>query len=293
MRVEQDPIHRHKDVLAHTIAVVAKTTPDPPRAHGRAPPRRRQAEDALDRAAGACRSTTTRWSAPAWPGTGCGRCGSPTTRSTPSRQLVYLHLRFHGYGDDVWTDAAVRRYVRDAGPLLDELNELTRCDCTTRNERKAKHAGRPHGRPRGAHRRAPRAGGAGVDPARPRRPGRDGPPRRRAGARWWARRSRCCSRPAWRRAPWAMTRPTAASTRGGPSATRAEPFPRTRAPRASRSAPEGRSDPQFPCSHDQRGRDEGHQVRPASAAGATGRGFRLEHGVDAEVGPAEAREQRR
>ena len=53
-------------------------------------------------------------------------------------QLVYLHLRFHGYGDDVWTDAAVRRYVRDAGPLLDELNELTRCDCTTRNERKAR-----------------------------------------------------------------------------------------------------------------------------------------------------------
>ena len=46
-------------------------------------------------------------------------------------QLVYLHLRFHGYGDDVWTDSAVRRYVRDAGPLLDELNELTRCDCTT------------------------------------------------------------------------------------------------------------------------------------------------------------------
>ena len=36
-----------------------------------------------------------------------------------------------------WTDSAVRRYVRDAGPLLDELNELTRCDCTTRNERKA------------------------------------------------------------------------------------------------------------------------------------------------------------
>ena len=52
-------------------------------------------------------------------------------------QLVYLHLRFHGYGDDSWTDAAVRRYVRDAGEHLDELNELTRCDCTTRNERKA------------------------------------------------------------------------------------------------------------------------------------------------------------
>jgi poly(A) polymerase len=53
-------------------------------------------------------------------------------------QLVYLHLRFHGYSDEVWSDAAVRRYVRDAGPLLPELNELTRCDCTTRNERKAR-----------------------------------------------------------------------------------------------------------------------------------------------------------
>jgi poly(A) polymerase len=51
---------------------------------------------------------------------------------------VFLHLRFHGYQDEVWSDAAVRRYARDAGPLLDELNELTRCDCTTRNERKAR-----------------------------------------------------------------------------------------------------------------------------------------------------------
>ena len=52
-------------------------------------------------------------------------------------KLVFLHLRFHGYGDDAWTDAAVRRYVRDAGDLLPRLNELTRCDCTTRNKRKA------------------------------------------------------------------------------------------------------------------------------------------------------------
>jgi len=50
--------------------------------------------------------------------------------------LVELHLRFHTYKLG-WSDKAVRRYVRDAGPLLDELNELTRCDCTTRNARKA------------------------------------------------------------------------------------------------------------------------------------------------------------
>ena len=52
-------------------------------------------------------------------------------------RLVELHLRFHTYRLG-WTDKAVRRYVRDAGPLLDQLNELTRCDCTTRNEAKAR-----------------------------------------------------------------------------------------------------------------------------------------------------------
>nr|WP_202487674.1 CCA tRNA nucleotidyltransferase [Streptomyces sp. SID8354] len=52
-------------------------------------------------------------------------------------RLVELHLRFHGYGTGEWTDSAVRRYVRDAGPLLTRLHKLTRSDCTTRNKRKA------------------------------------------------------------------------------------------------------------------------------------------------------------
>ena len=52
-------------------------------------------------------------------------------------QLVYLHLRFHGYGDGAWTDSAVRRYVADAGPLLPRLHKLVRADCTTRNRRRA------------------------------------------------------------------------------------------------------------------------------------------------------------
>lgn len=52
-------------------------------------------------------------------------------------QLVYLHLRFHGYGDGKWTDSAVRRYVTDAGPLLSRLHKLVRADCTTRNRRRA------------------------------------------------------------------------------------------------------------------------------------------------------------
>ena len=52
-------------------------------------------------------------------------------------KLVFLHLRFHGYGSGEWTDSAVRRYIRDAGELLDYLHVLTRADCTTRNRRKA------------------------------------------------------------------------------------------------------------------------------------------------------------
>jgi poly(A) polymerase len=52
-------------------------------------------------------------------------------------QLVFLHLRFHGYGNGEWTDSAVRRYVTDAGPLLSRLHKLVRADCTTRNRRKA------------------------------------------------------------------------------------------------------------------------------------------------------------
>ena len=52
-------------------------------------------------------------------------------------QLVFLHLRFYGYGRGEWTDSAVRRYVVDAGPLLDRLHKLVRSDCTTRNQRKA------------------------------------------------------------------------------------------------------------------------------------------------------------
>ncbi len=52
-------------------------------------------------------------------------------------RLVELHLRFHGYGESAWSDSAVRRYVTDAGHLLERLHRLTRADCTTRNRRKS------------------------------------------------------------------------------------------------------------------------------------------------------------
>jgi poly(A) polymerase len=59
-------------------------------------------------------------------------------------RLVELHLRFHGYGTGEWTDSAVRRYVRDAGPLLTRLHALTRADCTTRNAAKAQRLARAY-----------------------------------------------------------------------------------------------------------------------------------------------------
>jgi poly(A) polymerase len=59
-------------------------------------------------------------------------------------RLVELHLRFHGYGEGEWTDSAVRRYVRDAGPLLTRLHVLTRADCTTRNRAKAARLARAY-----------------------------------------------------------------------------------------------------------------------------------------------------
>jgi poly(A) polymerase len=59
-------------------------------------------------------------------------------------KLVELHLRFHGYGEVGWTDSAVRRYVRDAGPLLSRLHALTRADCTTRNKAKADRLARSY-----------------------------------------------------------------------------------------------------------------------------------------------------
>ena len=61
----------------------------------------------------------------------------PKDLTEETARLVFLHMRPHTYKMG-WTDSAVRRYVRDAGPLLEDLNELVRCDVTTRNARRAK-----------------------------------------------------------------------------------------------------------------------------------------------------------
>ena len=140
MQLEQDPIHRHKDVLAHTIAVVAKTAPrlrirlaallhdvGKPRTRGYGP----QGVTFHHHEVVGARMARERMVALRY----------PTDLVDDVTKLVELHLRFHTYRMG-WTDSAVRRYVRDAGPLLDDLNELTRCDCTTRDARKAAALGR-------------------------------------------------------------------------------------------------------------------------------------------------------
>jgi poly(A) polymerase len=136
MRLEQDPIHSHKDVLAHTIAVVRNAPADRERVrlaalfHDIGKPKTRSfgAEGVSfhhHEVVGA-RMTEERMRALRF----------STELVEDVTQLVYLHLRIHTYAMG-WTDKAVRRYVRDAGPLLDDLNLLQRCDCTTRNKKRA------------------------------------------------------------------------------------------------------------------------------------------------------------
>src|SRR4051794_33183861 len=136
MRLEQDPIHTHKDVLAHTIAVVRNTRPElvvrlAALFHDVGKPKTRSFANGgvsfhHHEVVGA-RMTEERMRALKY----------PNDIVDDVVKLVYLHLRIHTYAMG-WTDKAVRRYVRDAGDLLEQLNHLQRCDCTTRNQNRAR-----------------------------------------------------------------------------------------------------------------------------------------------------------
>ena len=153
MRLETDEHHRHKDVYEHSLTVLSQAIELEPR-YGLEP-------DIVLRLAALLHDI-----------------GKPRTRSllpdgrvafhhheliganmaakrlrqlryskdviTEVSRLIELHLRFHGYGEGEWTDSAVRRYVTDAGPLLDRLHALTRADCTTRNKAKAQRLERAY-----------------------------------------------------------------------------------------------------------------------------------------------------
>lgn len=135
LRLEQDPIHRHKDVLAHTIAVTAKTRPEltvrlAALFHDIGKPATRSFEHGgvtfrHHEAVGA-KITRRRMK----------EMGYDKELRDDVVELVRLSGRFKGYADG-WSDSAVRRYARDAGHLLGTLNNLIRSDCTTRNKKKA------------------------------------------------------------------------------------------------------------------------------------------------------------
>ncbi|MFM8644215.1 MAG: HDIG domain-containing metalloprotein, partial [Actinomycetota bacterium] len=140
LSLEQDPIHRHKDVLTHTLAVVENVRPD------------MAGDFRIVRLAALFHDIGKPRTRKVLPGRGMTfyhheKVGAKMTRDRMRElryasedirkvsELVFLSGRFHTYQMG-WTDSAVRRYVRDAGDVLSELNTLVRCDCTTRSERK-------------------------------------------------------------------------------------------------------------------------------------------------------------
>jgi poly(A) polymerase len=148
LRLEEDEHHHHKDVYEHTLTVLEqamvleeahepRTGPDPvlrlaALLHDIGKPRTRRFESDgrvsfhHHEVVGA-RMTRKRMQ----------QLRFSNELIDDVSTLVELHLRFHGYGSGEWTDSAVRRYVRDAGPLVARLHKLTRADSTTRNRRRA------------------------------------------------------------------------------------------------------------------------------------------------------------
>jgi poly(A) polymerase len=136
LRLEQDPVHKHKDVLRHPYVVIEQCDPDvvlrlAALLHDVGKPSTRAItpegvqfhyHDVVGARMARERLRALRY---------------PAAVVDPVVRLVEMHLRFHTYRRG-WSDGAVRRYVRDAGALLDRLNQLTRADCTTRNPEKAK-----------------------------------------------------------------------------------------------------------------------------------------------------------
>jgi poly(A) polymerase len=139
LRMARDPIHHHKDVYRHTMAVVARCPADDlvlrlaALLHDIGKPATREFHpdgkvtfhhhEVVGARMARARLRELRY---------------PNDITDAVTDLVALHLRFHGYSEQGWTDRAVRRYVRDAGSQLERLNRLTRADVTTRNKAKAR-----------------------------------------------------------------------------------------------------------------------------------------------------------
>jgi poly(A) polymerase len=162
LRMEVDEHHRHKDVYAHSLTVLRQAIELEPRYGLRAGPHEAaESGDLVTRLAALLHDIGKPKTRSHMPG---GKVAFhhhevvgakmarrrlaalrfPNAVTDEVSKLVELHLRFHGYGSDDWTDSAVRRYVRDAGPLLTRLHVLTRADCTTRNQAKAQRLARSY-----------------------------------------------------------------------------------------------------------------------------------------------------
>ena len=243
LRMEADEHHRHKDVYQHSLTVLRQAIELEPRygldgdltvrlaalLHDIGKPRTRsllpdgRVAFHLHEVIGA-KMTKRRLTALRFP--------NDVVRDVS--RLVELHLRFHGYGEGEWTDAAVRRYVRDAGPLLSRLHVLTRADCTTRNRAQGGAAGP----------RLRRASSCASPSSASRRSwpgsGRNSTATRSCAswawplARWWAGPTTSCSSCGSRRASWAGSgllrscwagRPPRGSSRRLRSRTRTDPAP--------------------------------------------------------------------
>jgi poly(A) polymerase len=136
LKLEQDPVHRHKDVFHHTLAVVERTEPKlalrlAALLHDIGKPKTRHIgpegvsfhhHEVVGSKMAASRLRDLRY---------------PNEVVNVVSYLIRLHHRFHTYRLG-WTDSAVRRYVRDAAGLLGDLNALVRADCTTRNPARAR-----------------------------------------------------------------------------------------------------------------------------------------------------------
>ncbi|MBA2312024.1 MAG: HD domain-containing protein, partial [Actinobacteria bacterium] len=140
LKLQQDPIHRHKDVFSHTLAVLERTDSRDltlrlaALLHDIGKPRTRKIDsegvtfhhhEVVGASMAKARLQALRY---------------PNGIVADVSELIRLHHRFHTYSQG-WSDSAVRRYVRDAGPLLGKLNALVRADCTTRNASKANRLG--------------------------------------------------------------------------------------------------------------------------------------------------------
>jgi poly(A) polymerase len=157
LRTEADPLHRHKDVYLHSLAVLRNTIDNEARLPAGGPDLSVRLAALLHDIA---KPDTRRFT----PGGGVTFHYHDTKGAHMARKrlkalrfdnqlvtdvagLIEMHLRFHGYRDQAgapWTDSAVRRYVTDAGPLLDRLHVLVRSDCTTRNERRVRALSRAY-----------------------------------------------------------------------------------------------------------------------------------------------------